>query len=123
MTRLYTVLSVHVSCFVRICSELCGSDGDDDDLLAAGNGPLGVQLVDGLAFGSPVQGQDSVRVFPHFSHLNCPSRYFLSSLFAIALMIFYGGKNREKALAQGVWSVSDVATEVWREWRKEGEVG
>jgi hypothetical protein len=33
-------------------------------------------------------------------------------------MIFYGGKNRGKALAKGVWSVSDVATEVWREWRR-----
>ena len=59
MARLYTVLSVHVSCFVRISGGLCGPDGEDYDLLAAGNGPLGVQLVDGLAFGSPVQGQDS----------------------------------------------------------------
>ena len=59
MARLYIVLSVHVSCFARIGSGLCGPDGEDDDLLAAGNGPLRIQLVDGLAFGSPVQGQDS----------------------------------------------------------------
>jgi len=35
-------------------------------------------------------------------------------------MIFYGGKNREKVLSEGVWSVSDVETEVWREWRRKG---
>ena len=73
MARLYTVLSVHVSCFVRISGGLCGPDGEDYDLLAAGNGPLGVQLVDGLAFGSPVQGQDSGAV-----GITCLERHFVT---------------------------------------------
>ena len=39
MARLYIVLPVHVSCFVRISSGLCGPDGEDDDLLAASARP------------------------------------------------------------------------------------
>ena len=38
--------------------------------------------------------------------------------FRHVLIFFSGGKNREKALSEGVRSVSDVATGLWREWRK-----
>lgn len=58
MARLYIGLSVLTTCFTRMANGLRGPDGENDNLLAARDGPLRIQLVDGLAFGAPVQGQD-----------------------------------------------------------------